>query len=57
MTGKFIGEDKSMGFRTGHIYNFITMCRGNWLILRTNDDLWCPYESLEKLLENWKIYK
>ena len=57
MVGRFIGEDKSMGFRTGHMYKISTICRDNWLILRASGGLWCPYESLEKLLENWKIYK
>lgn len=55
MVGRFIGEDKSMGFRTGHIYKFTTTCLGNSLILRTSDGLWCPYGNMEKLLENWKL--
>ena len=53
MIGRFIGQDKSMGFRTGQLYRFHTYCRGDWLVLDAGNGLWCPYGCLEKLLENW----
>ena len=53
--GRFIGQNGSCGFYRGKIYRVSTFCKNNWIILKTSDGLWCPYGSLEKLLENWNI--
>lgn len=56
LTGVFVGKDGSMGFVYGKTYTFYTYCPSNCICIRTTDRLWCPYENLEKLLENWVIY-
>ena len=55
MQGIFIGKDGSMGFEYGKEYQFNTFIRDNMLYMRTTGGLWCPYGSLEKMLENWRI--
>lgn len=63
MRGIFIGKD-SMGFKHGSVYDI----RSNIKSLRTrgkdflciciydlNSKAWCPYQSLEKVLENWEL--
>lgn len=57
MVGKFIGEDKSMGFRNGQIYRFRTYLSGDYIVLKEITGKWCPYGSVEKLLENWVILR
>lgn len=52
MQGIFIGKDGSMGFECGKTYQFYTWCERNYLFLKTSEGLWCPYSSMEKLLEN-----
>ena len=63
MRGKFIGES-SMGFYNGFIYNIRSDIRkinvsGNNImcicIYDTNSHAWCPYQSLESVMKNWKI--
>lgn len=69
MKGKFIGKS-SMGFQNGVIYDIRSDIRkvkkcGKFsneeimciCIQDTNSDAWCPYQSLEVVLENWEIYK
>lgn len=66
MKAKFIGEDKSMGFRHGEIYDIKTKLQYD--LWSTNSSIWvhgttkknpqgykCPYSSLENLVENWEI--
>ena len=55
MKGIFIGKDGSMGFKHGKEYQFYTWCERNYLFLKTSNGLWCPYGSMEKMLENWRI--
>lgn len=55
MKGIFIGKDGRMGFEHGKEYQFYTWCERNYLFLKTSDGLWCPYSSMEKLLDNWRI--
>lgn len=55
---KFMGKDKSMGFRTGKIYYLKSKCKDNNIIVSTIDNnLWCPYSSIESFLDNWKLIK
>lgn len=55
MLAVFTGKDRSRGFRTGHVYNIKTVCKDNLIYLHEKSGLWCPYESLEAILRNWKI--
>lgn len=57
LTGKFIGQNGSMGFKYGTTYKFQTYCEDKCICIKTSNGLWCPYENLEKLLENWIIYE
>lgn len=57
----FKGEN-SMGFKRGKTYNLRTEIKPVPGVLKpclcvfdTNSINWCPYSSLEKFLENWKI--
>ncbi len=65
MKAKFVGKS-SMGFVTGKIYNIrskIQMVRSGGLIFGenimciciydNNSNAWCPYESLEAVMNNW----
>lgn len=51
---RFVGADKSMGFRNGKIYriNIIQGGNRNWLW-----GLSCPYESMAALERNWEFDK
>lgn len=63
---EFTGRDFSMGFRTGRLYKvrYIRYARiFRWLnhgckysawIKDGNKYVYCPYESKESFLENWK---
>lgn len=55
LEGVFIGKDGSMGFRKCKKYIFRTRIYNNWIWIETVDGLKCPYGSLEKLFENWRI--
>ena len=65
MKGKFIGRS-TMGFVTGKTYDIkskIQMIRKGGLIFGENmmciciydkySDAWCPYQSLEAVMNNW----
>ena len=67
MKGKFIGKS-SMGFHNGITYNIrsdIKMIRRGGsafsndmmciCIYDMNSKAWCPYQSLESLMDNWEI--
>ena len=54
-TGIFVGKNGSMGFKRGEEYKFFTYYYAGYLHLTTVNGLWCPYGSMEKLLENWRI--
>lgn len=53
--GVFVGKNGSMGFKNGEEYKFLTYYDAGYLHLKTTNGLWCPYSSVEKLLENWRI--
>lgn len=58
MLARFIGTDRSCGFRTGEKYSIHSKCKGNAIILQTYDGtLSCIYASVEAILKNWKIYQ
>lgn len=68
MIGKFIGKD-SMGFKHGCVYNLKTdiknVRKGSIFsknipcicLYDVNSKAWCPYESLNAVLNNWTLYK
>lgn len=57
--GRFIGQDGSCGFRHGEIYTLTTSIRpivGQCICLQDRKTgNWCPYSSLEAVLENWEF--
>lgn len=56
---RFVGADKSMGFRNGKIYriNIIQGGNRNWLWVKELWGLSCPYESMAALERNWEFDK
>lgn len=58
--GTFIGTT-SMGFVTGRKYLLKSEVKKipgtgyNISLYDTNSNAWCPYSSLETVLENWKL--
>lgn len=59
MLAQFIGKDKSMGFRKWRTYNITFEMQHlppYWIILREENGLFCPYSSMEAVLENWRIF-
>ena len=57
MIAEFIGTDGSMGFRKGKIYHIRTACKNNYIYVLEERGLWCPYDSVEAILRNWKIVR
>ena len=62
MKAKFIGEDGSMGFLKGGVYEIETFIesqrlrKDGWLWVKVkNSPLRCPYSRLETFLENWEV--
>lgn len=59
LTGKFIGRN-SMGFITGHIYDLrseikIVYSKACICLYDKHSNAWCPYDSVESILNNWKF--
>lgn len=57
MRAVFTGKDGSMGFKKGKEYQIETRVKNGylWVVdLSTGNSF--PYESLESLLENWRLY-
>ena len=58
---KFIGKDGSKGFKKNKNYLFEVSdtYKSEWKIIiqNTNGAEWCPYNSLEAFLKNWKVLK
>lgn len=57
MIARFIGQNGSMGFRTGKKY-VITLDQGgsyNWIWVKEMFGRNCPYESMEALEQNWEL--
>ncbi|WP_024854754.1 hypothetical protein [Mediterraneibacter gnavus] len=64
MRGKYIGRNGSMGFRTGQTYEIRTELtkiyknkKKNDVIMLRSGKLFCPYDSVESILENWELEK
>lgn len=66
MDAKYVGDNGSMGFRTGVTYNIrtkSTIIKRNKVpvscicVYDTKSNKWCPYESLEVVMKNWEIVK
>ena len=64
MDAKYVGENGSMGFRTGVTYNIKTESKiikrnrqpvSSICVFDTKSGNWCPYESLEAVMRNWEI--
>ena len=58
---KFIGKDGSQGFKKNKTY-FLEApdtSKSEWKIIihNTAGAEWCPYNSLEAFLKNWKVLK
>ena len=60
MRGKYIGRDGSMGFRTGQTYEISTELTKIYrdkkkvdVIMLRSGKLFCPYDSVESILENF----
>lgn len=47
---RFIGEDGSLGYKNGEIYNLQMI---GMIIQRTDGKGTCTYESLSSFLKNW----
>lgn len=64
LRGVYIGRDGSMGFRTGQTYEINTELTKIYknkkkidVIMLRSGKLFCPYDSVESILENWKLEK
>lgn len=64
LRGKYIGRDGSMGFRTGQTYKIRTELTKIYkdkkkidVIMLRSGKLFCPYDSVESILENWILEK
>lgn len=57
---KFIGLNGSLGLVKNKIYFVTSEINGHYIILRIHSvhgkTVTCPYETLEKVLENWQVY-
>lgn len=52
---EFIGQDKSMGYRKGVVYEFSTKIFNDYLFILPKGMPRVPYSSLETFLNNWRI--
>lgn len=64
LRGVYIGRDGSMGFRTGQTYEINTELTKIYknkkkidVIMLRSGKLFCPYGSVESILEDWKLEK
>ena len=57
MIAKFIGQDGSLGFRTGrkYIINIERDNNNNWIWVKELFGRSCPYQSMNTLKKNWDI--
>lgn len=55
MIGIFIGDNGSMGFEHGKMYRFATSIEDGYLQITAKNGLYCYYQNLETLLDNWRI--
>lgn len=57
MKGKFTGENKSCGFKTGKVYEVcLTASNNNIILVEKESNLQCPYSSMNTLLNNWILF-
>jgi len=60
MLMQFKGKRPSMGYRPGDIYDVRTTLTSNMgrcsVILKTPGGRVVPYDSVEALLQNWRVY-
>ena len=56
---KFIGEDGSMGLRTGEVYDTRIFIKGECLLVEWKVNLYtvksCPYISTQSFAQNWEL--
>ena len=56
---KFIGEDGSMGLRTGEVYDTRIIIKGECLWVEWKVNLYtvksCPYISTQSFAQNWEL--
>lgn len=52
---EFIGQDGSMGYRKGVVYEFSTKIFNDYLFILPKGMPRVPYSSLETFLNNWRI--
>lgn len=56
---KFIGEDGSMGLRTGEVYDTRIFTKGECLWVEWKVNLYtvksCPYISTQSFAQNWEL--
>lgn len=56
---KFIGEDGSMGLRTGEVYDIRIFIKGECLWVEWKVNLYtvksCPYISTQSFAQNWEL--
>ena len=64
LRGVYIGRDGSMGFRTGQTHEISTELTKIYrdkkkvdVIMVRSGKLFCPYDSVESILENWILEK
>lgn len=64
LIGKYIGKDGSMGFRIEKTYEISTELTKIYkdkkmvdVIMLRSGKLFCPYDSVESILENWILEK
>lgn len=55
MIAKIIGQDGSLGFRTGRKYIINIERDNNWIWVKELFGRSCPYQSMNTLKNNWDI--
>ena len=55
LIGIFTGANGSMGFEYGKTYRFATSIENGHLKITAKNGLYCYYQNLETLLDNWRI--
>ena len=57
MKGKFIGKNKSCGFKIGKVYEVCLTASGdNIILVEKESNLQCPYSNMNTLLKNWILF-
>ena len=55
MSAMFDGENGSMGFQKGRYYSLVFDYdpMTEWIVVRSQEGLYCPYSSIDSLFHNW----